>query len=488
MWPFKPKQPVAEKPKHGGDIYTLLDGIGGDSSAALREYIDENAVKDSAPVPEGVAMDSCATVAPISYESVNPVIFAHYVATGQFIGYAAMAVIAQNWLVRKGCEQQPRDAVRKGWDIAVDGGELTEEQITAIEKLDRRYNVRANIVEAATFNNIFGIRHILFKHANPDFDYSKPFNPDEFRGGNYAGIAQIDPRMVTPEFKNVDLTDQTSMNYLNPTWWNVGSKKIHKSHMLVLIGDMVPDLLKPTYRYGGVSVVQKVYERVYAAERTANEAPQLAMTKRLTWRKADLDGVAKQPSKFTSAMRKLTEFRNNFGVQLIGKEEEIGQLDTTLTDLDAVIMGQYQLVCSILGVPASKLMGTGHSGFSTGDADIDYYIEELEELQANELTDFLMAHYRRLIPSASASLGLDAEASVYPKWRPLRVMSDADIASVNLANRQADKLAWDMQAVSNEEVRDRMRADRHSGYESLEQLDDLEVDGGEETEENSAQL
>lgn len=484
---FKRKKPEAKKPKSTEDIYTMLDGMAGDSAAVLREYIDENAIKQSAPVPEGVAMDSSISQAlPISYEQINPVVFAHYVATGQFIGYPALAVIAQNWLVRKGCEAKPRDAVRKWYDIAIDGGELTEEQIKTIEKADRRYHLRNNLIEGLTFNNIFGIRHIMFKHKNPDFDYSKPFNADEFRGGNYAGMAQIDPMRTMPELRNEDLTDPSSLTYMEPTWWLIGGKKVHKSHLVVLRGDMVPDLLKPTYRYGGVSVVQKVYERVYAAERTANEAPQLAMTKRLTWRRANLDNMAAKPAKFASAMQKLVELRNNFGVQLIGEKEEMGQLDTTLTDLHQVIMGQYQLVCSILDVPGSRLLGTGHTGFSTGESDVEYYIEELEEVQANDMTDIIDAHYRRLIPSMSADLGVDTDTSIYPDWRPMRVMSDSDVADVNLKNRQADQLAFTMQAVSNEEVRERMRADKNSGYENLEPLDDLESDDGQEAEENTA--
>ncbi len=484
---FKRKKPEPAQPKSSADIYTMLDGMAGDSATVLREYIDQNAIQKEAPVPEGVAMDSiCAQSLPVSYEQINPVVFAHYVATGQFIGYPAMAVIAQNWLVRKGCEAKPRDAVRKWFDIAIDGGELSGEQIKRIEKADRRYKLRNNLIKGLTFNNIFGIRHIMFKHRDPDFDYSKPFNPDEFRGGNYAGMSQIDPMQTTPELRNDDLTDPSSLTYMEPTWWLIGGKKVHKSHLVVLRGDMVPNLLKPTYRYGGVSVVQKVYERVYAAERTANEAPQLTMTKRLTWRKADLDKVAAKPAIFARAMQKLTEFRNNYGVQLIGKDEEIGQLDTTLTDLHQVIMGQYQLVCSILDVPGSRLLGTGHTGFSTGESDVEYYIEELEEVQANDMTDIVDAHYRRLIPSMSADIGLQPGTSIYPKWRPLRVMSDAEIADVNLKNRQADQLAYTMQAVSNEEIRERIRADQNSGYENLEPLDDLEADDGEEAEESTA--
>jgi phage-related protein (TIGR01555 family) len=482
FWNRKKTEP-APKTKAPADIYSMMNGMGADSADMLRMYIDENAVPMEAPHVEGHAMDSADSVhsSSINYGTVNPVIFAHYVSTGQFIGYPAMAVMAQHWLIRKGCESKPRDAVRKWYDIAADGGELTPGQIKAIEKLDRKFSLKNNIIEGVTLNNIFGIRHILFKHTNPDFDYSRPFNPDEFRNGGYAGISQIDPLRLTPELKNDDIMDPISITYMEPTWWLVNGKRIHKSHMVVLTGDMVPDLLKPTYRYGGVSMVQKAFERVYAAERTANEAPQLAMTKRLVWRKADLDQMAAKPEKFGRAMQKLVEFRNNYGVQLLGKEEEMGQLDTSLTDLDAVIMGQYQLVCSIFAEPASKLMGTGSQGFSTGDADIDYRIESLEELQANEMTDIVDAHYRRLIPSYAADLQMKPDASIYPEWLPLRVMSDGDVADINLKNRQADQLLFQMQAIDNFEVRQRLIDDPNSGFNALEMPAEEEDDDGEET-------
>lgn len=473
FWNRKKKQqepkPKSSKPF---DFYGFMDGIGMDGTASLQEYNLSHAIPKRAPVPEGVAMDSCAPVAQVNYDAVNPVVFAHYVATGQFIGYPAMAVISQHWLVRKGCESKPRDALRKWYEIGCEGDDLHPDQIKEIETLDRKYGLKKQVLEAATMNNIFGIRHVLFLHSDPAFDYSKPFNPSEFEDGKYAGISQIDPNRLTPEFENKNLTDPSEPNYLEPTWWQVGNKRIHKSHMVILTGDMVPDLLKPTYRYGGISKVQKVYERVYAAERTANEAPQLTMTKRLVWRKADLEQVASKPTKFGRAMQKLAEFRNNFGVQLLGKDEDMGQMDTTLTDLDSVIMGQYQLVCSILDVPASKLMGTGHSGFSTGDADIDYYIESLEELQANELTEIVLAHYRRLIPAFADDLGISKEASIYPEWNALRVMSDADKAEVNLKNRQADQIAFQSQAIDSYELRERLINDPYSGFDNLEMVED----------------
>ena len=477
----KKPQPQLKEEKRPESIYSILSGFSMDTAQQLAQYNAENAIKLAPPAPsaqDGVGMDAAPTITPslYSFEAINPVTFAHFVATGQFIGYPAMAVIAQNWLVRKGCEAKPRDAIRKGWDIGSGGDNLTPEQIKEIKKLDRQFKIKNNVVEACTFNNIFGIRHVLFKHTNPDFDYSKPFNPEEFKSGGYAGIAQIDPNRLTPEFENNDLMDATSINYMEPTWYQINCKKIHRSHFVILRGDYVPDILKPTYRYGGISKTQKVYERVYAAERTANEAPQLVMTKRQTWRKADLDKIAAKPSMFASAMQKLVELRNNFGVQLVGKDEEIGQLDTALSDLQQVIMGQYQLVCAILDVPASKLLGTGHNGFSTGETDSDYYIESLEELQANEMTDIITAHYARLVPSYAEDLGISAETELYPEWRPLKVMSDQEIAAINLQNRQADQIAFASQAIDNYELRERLLNDPYSGFDNLEPVEEDDED------------
>lgn len=455
-------------------LYDLMSKVSNEDAEVIRQSAYDHAIQTGIPSVEGVAQDSVPTPTMPRYEIVNPVQFNYFATTDSFIGYQAMAVLAQNWLIRKGCETKPRDSVRNWFEIETNGDDLTPEQIKRIEKLDRKYKLRNNLVEACTFNNIFGVRHVMFKHTDPNFDYSKPFNPDEFKGGKYAGMSQIDPQWLTPEFDNNDLMDVSSINYLVPTWWNIQGKKVHRSHMVILMGDMVPDLLKPTYRYGGISMTQKVYERVYAAEITANEAPKLAMTKRLTWRKADIEKIAAKPTLFARAMERLTQFRDNYGVQLIGKEEEMGQLDTALTDLDTVIKGQYQIVCGILSVPASKLMGTGHTGFSTGETDNDYYIETLEELQANEMTDIANAHYRRLVAAYSDDLQINPNTEIHPEWNPLKVLSDADIADINLKNRQADAVAYQSQAVDNFEMRERLINDPYSGFDNLTQVDDID--------------
>lgn len=482
---FKRKKKQEPKPKTKAPIerYSELDDY--DPQALIKycqDYVSQHALQKPLPTPTGHAMDSCSAPGPLPQPvlcGVNPIIAQYFVQTDSFIGYEMMSVIAQNWLVMKGCSLKPKEAVRKWFSIGLSNGEeLKPETIKKIEFYDKKYRLKKNLIEGCTFNNIFGIRHIMFKHKNPNFDYSKPFNPDAFRDGGYAGMAQIDPTWMTPEFKNDDLTDPASISYYEPTWWLINGVRVHKSHFVILNGDPVADILKPSYRYGGISMVQKVYYRVYNAEVTANEGPKLTKTKRLNWLKTDEEKASSNKGGIKQRLEKLASIRDNFGVQLLGKSDEIGQSDTNLGDFDSVTMVQYQLICSIFDAPASKILGTGHQGFSTGEADIDQYVESLEELQYNEMTPIVQAHYQRLIPSIGRSIGIEDGMGIDVHWNPIKVMSEAEISDVRLKNTQADQALYNIGAVDNFDVRERIINDANSGYEGLEmpEEDDL-IDG-----------
>ncbi|MDM3803437.1 DUF1073 domain-containing protein, partial [Proteus mirabilis] len=76
------------------------------------------------------------------------------------------------------------------------------------------------------------------------------------------------------------------------------------------------------------------------SERTANDAPQLAMTKRLlTIGMADVEGLDELTIR--QNILEFIEMRDNYGVQTVCKEDVVQQFDTSLADLDATIMTQY---------------------------------------------------------------------------------------------------------------------------------------------------
>ena len=463
----KNKHKQSEQKQH--DSLNVFDEFDGVTSTQIKvDYIKENAIQTKAPEVQSAAMDSCdaqSSQYQANYDNANPHLLAYYVASSSFIGYYACALIAQHWLVSKGCELKARDAVKNGFTINESNGvDLESSKIKLIEKANKKYKLNQNMIEAVKFKNIFGVRHVLFKHKDKNFDYEKPFNPDSFKNGNYAGIAQIDPYWLNPEFDNNDLTDPASIGFYEPTFWTVNGKRYHKSHFVILAGDEVSDYLKPTYRYGGIPLTQKVYERVYASERTANEAPQLAMTKRLNVRKVDLVKAQSNKAQFVKNIQSANEFRDNYGQTIIGKDEDMQNLETSLADLDNVIMTQYQLVCSEFDIPSTKLLGVSPKGFSSGEGEEDNYISSVEELQGNDMNDIIEAHFARLIPSSLSKDLKIQNLEIEVEWNPLKVMSDLELAQMRQANSTADANWYNIDAIDGQDVRDRLVKDKNSGY------------------------
>jgi len=449
----------------------------------LKKTFQKDASEFAAVNPDGsqFAMDS-ALCQPIPLKiqggylgNVSEVLLEYYAGQG-FIGWQACAMLDQHWLIRKACSMPAKDACRHGYEVTSnDGKEIKPEVLDYIRQKDKEFKIKSHCVDFVAKGRVFGIRIAMFHVDSPDPEYyQKPFNPDGIRKGSYKGISLIDPNWVTPELDFEAVANPASMHFYEPTWWRVNAQRIHRSHLVIFRNGSLPDILKPTYLYGGVPVTQQIMERVYAAERTANEAPMLAMTKRLTVLKVDTAKVFGDLEGFNAQMELWLAYQNNFGAKLIDKEtEEIQQFDTSLSELDAVIMTQYQIVAAASGVPATKLLGTSPKGFNaTGEFEEASYHEELESIQEHDLSPLVERHHLLLIRSEVApKFGIPPFATEI-NWHPVDSPTAAELADINLKKAQADSAQVANGAIDGEDVRARLIADKDSGYNGME----LEVD------------
>jgi phage-related protein (TIGR01555 family) len=273
----------------------------------------------------------------------------------------------------------------------------------------------------------------------------------------------VDPYWCSPQLDLGAVSDPANPEFYDPTWWLINGTKYHKSHLAIFRTQQPADILKPSYMYGGIPVPQQIMERVYAAERCANEAPQLAMTKRLTVWNTDLEALYANQDNFAQHMANFANLRDNFGVKINDTDDTMQQFDTTLTDVDVLTMTQYQLVAAAGGVPATKILGTSPKGFnSTGEYDEASYHEHLEDIQENDLTPFLEHHLRLVLKSE-----LRADPAVldpHVEWNPTDSPTGKEIAERNLATAQADQIYAAVGAIDGTDIRDRLRTTRDSGY------------------------
>jgi hypothetical protein len=221
---------------------------------------------------------------------------------------------------------------------------------------------------------------------------------------------------------------------------------------------------------------QLIYERIYAAERTANEAPQLALAKRTRIVKVDIKEALANQSAFEERLRALNETQSNWGTYAVDKEDEYQQFDTALGDLDAVIMTGFQLVAAIAGMPATKLIETSPKGFNaTGEYQMRAYYDLLEGIE-NDDTELLDRHYACLIRSEIVPKHKVQPFTVEINWKPLQSPSAVEIADINNKDSQTALNYVQTGAIDGEMIQNKLIADPNSGYNGIE----IEEEPGEE--------
>lgn len=477
----KPAEPVKPVQAQGGATFFSTHAF--DRSGFSVSVTDVmKSLIDKLPRVITGAMDSADNSSSLKMASMAgsfPEVLAMWYASQGFIGHQLCAILAQNWLISKACTMPARDAIRRGFDVVtVDGDAVDAEVIKKLRRVDKAMRLTWNLEQFVRMGRIFGIRIAFFKVDSTDPDYyEKPFNIDGVTPGSYKGIVQVDPYWTAPWLDGNAAARPDTMRFYEPTYWTISGKKYHRSHLIIFRNCEVPDLLKPSYQYGGVPVPQQIMERVYAAERVANEAPQLAQTKRTNVWKTDLEKVMANEADTVERLNTWIQYRDNYGVKLGDKEgDEFQQFDTSLADLDSVIMTQYQIVAAAANVPATKLLGTSPKGFNaTGEFEEASYHEELESIQAHDLTPFLERHYALVAKSEKINLELTAN------WKPLDSPTAKELAETNLIKAQIGAALVNSGAISSEEERERIAVDPESGYAAIDlsappPVDDLDED------------
>ncbi len=494
MWPFR-KKPVAvsqlapKKPSPVG-VSPLLEKASAELIAETLPRVFQRTHADlTVPATDlavhGAAMDSADDYTPpeglYSVQDTLPAVVFSWFGAQSFIGHQACAILAQHWLIAKACGQAPKDAVQNGFKAALSlpDGDVPPDLLPKINKANKDRAILTQCREAARNSRIFGIRHVMF--LVDGIDYTAPFNLDGVRPGSYRGISQIDPYWLVPEFDIGALHDPSQRHFYEPTWWRLpNGLRVHRSHFVILREGDVPDVLKPTYMYGGLPLPQLIYERVYAAERTANEAPELALTKRLITMKASLENYLTDQNEVTARLNAFNQLRSNFGFLIVGEDEDVTQIDTSLADFDALLMSQYQLVAAIAGTPATKLLGTSPKGFNaTGEHESDSYDQELVSIQTTSMTPILDRHHDLLCRSDFSQYpGL----SIATEWNPPRAAKEGEKADIALKKAQTAQAYVTAGVVSPEEERARLVADTESGYSGLDLMDEPSLPDDDDTE------
>lgn len=380
---------------------------------------------------------------------INPRVLKHF-QSRIWITYTGCAIIATHEFVNRACLIPAEDAIAHGYKVVCvstkhkHDNEHDAEEADFLEKIKKAAD-KMGLNEACKRLNykkkVFGvgiaIPWVEFKDDYPSpsskdgsvrYSFADPYDPKAVKPGSFKGFAVIDPHWLTYQWDRESRTDPSSPHFLEPTWIKVGDKRVHRSWAIRCINSELPDIFKPVYLYGGLSLTQMIYERVWAADKLANEAPLLAMTKRLLIADGNLEQLQSDPARTNKFFNAINFFRDNFSIFVKKPSSNVTQLDTNLSELTPLTMSQYQLVAAIAQIPVTKLLKNVPTGLqATGQYEWDDYAQSLKSIQTNDYTPLCKMFYELYCASnypEKEDLRLDIE------WNPIDVPKESEIAQM----------------------------------------------------------
>ena len=386
---------------------------------------------------------------PLNRFPINPRVLKHF-QSRMWITFSANAIIATHEVVNLACSIPGQDAIAHGYKVicASDDHQQTEEARENHDANEVRFHHQLKIAadkmgmnetcaKLNYYKKVYGvgiaIPRVKFKEdalspsdssgATP-YSYADPYNPDMIEPGSYKGFAVVDPIWITYDFNTEEFLDPISPTFQVPTWINTHNRRIHHTWAIRVLNSEVPDILKPSYYYSGLSLTQMLYERVWCADKLANEAPLLAMTKRLLIADGNLEQMIGDPRHTNIFLKAINYFRDNFSIFVKKPSMNVTQLDTSLADLAPLTSYQYQLVSAIAQIPVTKLFKNVPTGLqSTGEYEWNDYAQTIQAIQFKDYTPLLRKHFELYCASfypERKDLKLDIE------WNPIDMPKEKD--------------------------------------------------------------
>jgi hypothetical protein len=425
-----------------------------------------------------VAMDGIYK--PATYENDLPLFMIPFFSHS-FIGWQACALLTQNAYIRKACEIPARDAIAVDYKLHYadaddkDPNTDKDEEEAVLQDLkmlsDRKMKIKNICRDANIFKKTYG-QILVVPTFNVDVDMSEPFDIKKIKKGTYTGMQIIQPFWVTYQMGVEQLNRPDKAGFYEPEYYTIPNKaKIHKSWIIKLVNGVCPDILKPVYYYGGIPLTQMIYERVYCAEKVANEAPKLALTKRLLTIDGDVYNLTANSDSAYETLQTVASIRDNFGFMVKEKDTSVNQIGTSLTDFDALIMTQFQLVAAIAEMPVTKLMKTQLKGLAnSGDYEMKDYAQNLKEIQESDFNRILLWHYQLLSMSEK---GKDLNIDIV--WDEIDTPTALEQAQIESQQAQTDATYVGSGIIDATEVRTMLRSNDDSRFHNLseEMPDDL---------------
>lgn len=418
----------------------------------------------------------------------------------QFMGYPYLAELTQRPEYRRISETIAKEMTRKWIKLVVTGDDEDGTKGEKLKKLEAalvKFKVQDVFRNALEQDGFFGRSHIYIDTGagNDAAELAVPLIVDKAKipVGGLKRLQVIEPMWVYPDQYNS--TDPMRPDYYKPTTWFVMAKRVNSSRLLRIVSREVPDILKPAYQFGGLSMSQMAKPYVDNWLRTRQSVSDLIHSFAVPVIKTVLgdvlQGGAGQP--MLDRVQLFNQLRDNRGAMVIDKEtEDFDTVSTPLSELPLLQAQSQEHMAAVAGIPLTILLGITPSGLNaSSEGEIRTYYGWVEALQEDVVREPL----KRVIDIVQLSEFGEIDPEVGFQFVPLWTMSKKEEADIGKVEADTAQVYVDAGVISPEEQREVLAATEGSPYAGIDLSvvpdvpgeEDTEVDTGEKPGETDAE-
>ena len=332
-------------------------------------------------------------------------------------------------------------------------------------------------------DGFFGRSHLYFDTGetdNPD-ELKKPIGDGwdklskaKVKQGSLKRLQVVEAVWCYPAFYNA--IDPLKPDWYNPTQWFCMGKQLHESRLLRFVAREVPDLLKPAYSFGGMSLTQMAKPYVDNWLRIRQSVANLVYQFSIMVLKTDLSTSLSEASDQVFTRAKLfNNLRDNRGLMMINSapntsdDEDLKNVSVPLTTLDILQAQAQEHMCAVSGIPKVKLLGLDPAGLNaSSDGEIESFDDSIKANQ-NRL---YRSPLRRVLGFVMLNLWGEVDPDIDFHFNPLRSLDPKEEAEKRKIEAETDVIYTDGGILHPEEVRERIAKDADSPYAGLD-VDDV---------------
>lgn len=452
------KAPIKRRPWKIGEVMLNLTAAAADGTIPRRPF--QAPVLPPGVVPKGqkFALDSAANL----YGWLN----------GQpqfcglaFPGYPYLSELAQRSEYREPSAVIAKEMTREWVKFTgADEGKLQE-----LRQAFDDFNVQACFRDVAVMDGQFGRGQLYINIKGQASDRARQLplivddNGATIRKGQLVGFKPIEPIWTTPYMYNS--IDPTRADFYKPDAWYVLGKQTHSSRLLTFISRPLPDVLKPSYNFGGMSLSQLVEPYVVRWLKTVDSVNRLISNFSITALATNMGSTLEDGADASSLLKRaqlFNQLRDNRGLMLLDKDaEDLLQKNVPLSGLSELQAQAQEHMAAPTHIPLVKLTGITPAGLN---ANSDGEIKVFYDWIASEQEDMFRAHLTTVTKLVQLHLWGKVDPKIKAEFIPLDSPTDKEMSEMRKADGDRDVAYVGSGIVSPDEARERLRNDPNSGY------------------------